>query len=319
MKKRLIALLLVFVLAMLPACSKSANPSGGNGDVTQAPKDDNAGKSDPTSIVTEDPTSAPTGEPAEAPAAGGDGPEDSTEDNGYDVDALGNTPDVYTFNYGVAESYIRDVTDYGDHLVVTFDAMYQILMHIEDLADVKVGDTIYVMDKPVVVTDILTLDDDYNYTVEHESVEEAGLYARVICLPENLADFYTAEQIEYNGFDENPEYASFGFVFSDDAYYAFTDWTWDDCYVPMTYCAMYGAKLVVTENTKVSSCYYDMDTYGFDFTMTGTEYFKLREDETAQEERKIWIHDDTGYRIYLKYEDGSYTGEIDELNEIYMP
>jgi hypothetical protein len=267
MKKRIIALLLVFVLAALCACSKSTEPTSKKEDVTQAPKEDNGGTSespDPTSTVTDAPTSAPTEEPTAEPTAeptdepvsnGSKGTEDDTDV--YNVDALGNAPGVYDFNYGVGESYIRNVTDYGDYFVVTFDTMYQIWVDVEDLANVKVGDVINVMDKPVTVTDILSIDDDYNYTVPHESVAEAGLDARVIVLPVNMSDFYTAEEIESNDFDANPEYASFGFVYGDDAYYAYNDWAWDDCYVPMLYYEMCGVNFVVTDETKVRPSLYD--------------------------------------------------------------
>ena len=53
--------------------------------------------------------------------------------------------------------------------------------------------------------------------------------------------------------------------------------------------------------------------------MSGTEYFHLRENEEEQEQRGIQIDDATSDRIYLKYENDGYTGEIEELNEIYMP
>ena len=420
MKKRMIALLLVFVMAMLSACGKSANQSGKNEDVTQAPMDDNGG-----STATEAPTGTPDAEPTDAPASdgeivggdwrthssysddyviaegfsvcfspldnkagyavynsadgsrvgtleaqdvvaegfvtndingdgfndvtiidgsfsyiyvyadkpwiegvgggcfefyasGSDGPEDGGEDD-YTVDALGNTPDVYDFNYGVGESYIRTVTDYGDYFVVTFDTMYQIRVDYQELADVKVGDTVYVMDKPVTVTDILTMDDDYNYTVKHDSAAEAGIEARIIVLPENLSDFYSADVIEDNDFNENPDYASFGFVYCDESYFAYSDWAWDDCYAPMTYCAMYGANFVVTDDTKVRPAYYDMETLGYDFTMSGTEYLRLMDDKEEQEKRSISIFDGIGYKIYPKYDGDSCTGELEEMNGIYTP
>ena len=173
-------------------------------------------------------------------------------------------------------------------------------------------------EKPVTVIDIVTLP-DYSEQVSHESVEEAGLDGRVVVLPENLTDFYSEETIERAGLNENPEDAAFGFVFFDDAYYAYSDWAWDDCYCDMTYCALAGAKLVVTDNTTVHPCYYIYETYGENYTMPGTEYFHLRENEEEQEQRGIQIDEATSYRIYLKYENDDYTGEIEELNEIYMP
>ena len=65
--------------------------------------------------------------------------------------------------------------------------------------------------------------------------------------------------------------------------------------------------------------YFDTVTYGYDYTMSGTDYLRLRENKSEQEQRQIYIYEDIEYHIYPKYEDDRYTAEIEEMNEIFAP
>lgn len=335
MKKRLLILLFVFVLAALTACGKKTEPAdNGRDDVTQAvtpeAKEPTAAPADePVDVPTDDPVDDPADEPVDVPMddpvdAPVDAPVDEpAEDPGEDdypvVDALGNDPSVYDWNYENFELRIVNAFDYDDHYLVMFDVLGRYAGDPEEIMGASVGDVLTLDGKPVTVTKILSMDSDYNYTVEHESYVEG---CRVIVMPEDIHDFYTEEAIAESGMDENPENAEFGFVSFDEGetFDAYCDWAWDDCYVPLNCIVLSGVNFAVTDETLAYPVYYDTEMYGYDYAMPGCEYLKLREEGSYEERSDIKVYPDVCYQIELERDEAGYaTGALSVLREIYTP
>ena len=250
-------------------------------------------------------------EPAEDP---GDGILDPVT-----VDALGNDPSVYDWNYENFTADILYVTDYDDYCVVTFDIKDQYALDSDEVVNASIGDVFSLNGRNVTVTKILSMDEDYNYTVEHDSYEEG---CRVIVMPENARDFFSVQALTEEALEDNPEYAEFGFVTFDggDTFYAYSDWAWDDCYDPIDYVILSGVNFVVTQDTLAYPAYYNTETYGYDLCLPGVEYLRLMDDDDEQERSGISIYPGVGYMIELERDsDGSATGALSVLREIYMP
>ncbi len=163
------------------------------------------------------------------------------------------------------------------------------------------------------------MDGDYSYTVEHDSYADG---CRVVVMPENARDFFPESELSDDDLADNPEYAEFGLVTFDggDTFGAYSDWAWDDCYVPVDYVILSGVNFVVTQDTLAYPSYYDIETYGYDFSIPGVEYLRLMEDEDEQERRGLSIHKGVGYQIEPERDSEGYaTGELSVLREIYMP
>ena len=249
-------------------------------------------------------------------------PADDPDDGILDpptVDALGNDPSVYDWNYENFTADIIGVNDNDDYCVVTFDIKDQYALASDEVVNASIGDVFSLNGRNVTVTKILSMDEDYNYTVEHDSYEEG---CRVIVMPENARDFFSVQALTEETLEDNPEYAEFGFVTFDggDTFYAYSDWQWDDCYVPVDYVILSGVNFVVTPDTEAYPAYCDRETYGYDFYLPGVEYLRLRDDDDEQERRGIHIYHGVGYQIELERDDEGYaTGELTVLREIYMP
>ncbi|MBP5652142.1 MAG: PT domain-containing protein [Lachnospiraceae bacterium] len=249
-------------------------------------------------------------------------PADDPDDGILDpptVDALGNDPSVYDWNYENFTADIIGVNDNDDYCVVTFDIKDQYALASDEVVNASIGDVFSLNGRNVTVTKILSMDEDYNYTVEHDSYEEG---CRVIVMPENARDFFSVQALTEETLEDNPEYAEFGFVTFDggDTFYAYSDWQWDDCYVPVDYVILSGVNFVVTPDTEAYPAYCDRETYGYDFYLPGVEYLRLRDDDDEQERRGIHIYHGVGYQIELERDDeGNPTGELTVLREIYMP
>lgn len=245
--------------------------------------------------------------------------EDPGEDDYPVMDALGNDPSVYDWNYENFKLRIVNAFDYDDHYLVMFDVLGRYAGDPEEIMGASVGDVLTLDGKPVTVTKILSMDSDYNYTVEHESYVEG---CRVIVMPEDIHDFYTEEAIAESGMDENPENAEFGFVSFDEGetFDAYCDWAWDDCYVPLTCIVLSGVNFVVTDETLAYPAYYDPEIYGYDYAMPGCEYLKLREEGSYEERSDIKVYPDVCYQIELERDEAGYaTGALSVLREIYTP
>ena len=251
--------------------------------------------------------------PAEEPG------EDDTDPEEYKVDALGNGPDVYDYDYSRYESLILSVIDMGIYYRMKIDVLDKYRVDADMIESLHVGDMLNLDGKWVTVTHIYSMDEDYNYTVDHDSFEEG---CRVIVMPEKITDFYFPAEIEEAGFDENPESAEFGFVYNsyEECYIAYSDWAWDDCYVEMNYVMLYGVNLAVNESTVVHPAYYDTSRYGSDLTLTGGEFMRLRESKEEQDNRGIHFYDGITYRITLEYDaEGRATGSVADIQEVYTP
>ena len=323
MKKIICVLTLIAVLAMLTACGKSEEkPAAGPTEtVTQAPEATKAEATpeptkaaeatpEPTSTPTPTPTPEPTPVPTEAPT-----PEPEIEPQ---VDALGNTPDVYEIDKSSMSAFMVNALDYGGYYVATFDFKRQYEIPFNELCTAKVGDVIDLDGKTVTVTRILSMNENFEYIVEHDTYEDG---CRIIVQPDNPEEFYTAEELDDLGYYDSPENAEFGFaMLYDDMFRAYSDWAWDDCYAAVYYTVLYHVNLVITENTVVEPAYYPMDEYGWDFTIDGLDYMHLRENREEQEERQIMTYDGIEMHITEVWDDtGRSTGEISNLREIYSP
>ncbi|MBQ3911508.1 MAG: hypothetical protein II694_00865 [Lachnospiraceae bacterium] len=235
------------------------------------------------------------------------------------VDALGNDPSVYDWNYENFEANILDVTDNDDFCEVKFDILAQYSIDPVEIVNASVGDVLSLDGKDVTVTKILSMDEDYNYTVEHDNYVEGS---RVVVMPENARDFFSVFEYTEEALEDNPEYAEFAFVSFDEGetFYAYSDWQWDDCYVPVDYVILSGVNFVVTPDTEAYPAYCDRETYGYDFYLPGVEYLRLRDDDDEQERRGIHIYHGVGYQIELERDSEGYaTGALSVLREIYMP
>ena len=330
--KKVISVLMILVMIMaLAACGKKEDPSdSGNAAVTQAEenkKDAEPTKAseptpEPTKEVTPEPTLNPEDDTSDNPNyVGGNyfSGEDDTDPAEYKVDALGNGPDVYDYDYSRYESLILSVIDMGIYYRMKIDVLDKYRVDADMIESLHVGDMLNLDGKWVTVTHIYSMDEDYNYTVDHDSFEEG---CRVIVMPEKITDFYFPAEIEEAGFDENPESAEFGFVYNsyEECYIAYSDWAWDDCYVEMNYVMLYGVNLAVNESTVVHPAYYDTSRYGYDLTLTGGEFMRLRESKEEQDNRGIHFYDGITYRITLEYDaEGRATGSVADIQEVYTP
>ncbi len=249
-------------------------------------------------------------------------PADDPDDDILDpptVDALGNDPSVYDWNYENFEAKIIGVTDYDDYCVVRFDILDQCFGSPSEVMNASVGDVLTVNGYPVTVTKILSMDGDYSYTVEHDSYADG---CRVVVMPENARDFFSESELSDDDLADYPEYAEFGLVTFDggDTFGAYSDWAWDDCYVPINYTILAGVNFVVTDETQAYSAYYDREEYGDDFYLPGIDYIRIRFDEDEQERMNLFIPPQVNYQIELERDDEGYaTGELTVLREIYMP
>lgn len=253
------------------------------------------------------PTVEPTDEPeiTEKPEPADDG-----------VDALGNAKWVYSIDKSKYVANITAVTDYGVYYGVKVNLKKAVTMGFDELSSRTVGDSVDIAGKKVTITGIYSLDEDSYFTIPQDSYVDGS---RIVVKPENPYDFFEAEEVEEY---EDPSSLEFAFVLNEDnnSFYAYDDWGWEDCYVLIYMTEYTGINMVVTDDTIVRPAYYSRENYGDDFTLTGSEYLKLREDEDEQESRNINIYDKVDMKITeVVGADGKYTGEIATITEYYMP
>ena len=317
MKKIILILTIVAALMAFTACGGSkdnaATPSNGDQtqttQITKAPADTKQSepvKQDDPTPVPDEPTPAPTDEPTPEPT---DEPAPPAVD--HQVDALGNSSDVYDIDKTDMIANIVAVNDYGEYRVVSFDFKQQYELMYNELAGKRVGDNVYLNGKTTTITKIYSEDKFFDFTVEHDSYEDG---CRILVEPENPEEFFTAEDIA-NGEKD------FGFVLytEDGTFRACIDWWWDCC-SPMCYTVLNHVNLVVTENTRVHCSDYPYDEYGDDFTVSGIEYLDMRDNEDLQNEREIFINKNAGmYITEVLDSTGRSTGEVESICEIYTP
>ena len=192
------------------------------------------------------------------------------------------------------------------------------LMYTE-LATKTKGDKVVLDGRVAYVVDILSANEDGNFVISHDTYNEED-DSRIIVRPDDVYEFYSENELDDLFYDEHPENADFGFVLNGEGMFeAYTDWQWDDCYCDMLCPVVMGVNLVVTENTVVKPVYYPYDEYGDDFTITGMEYFELRDNEDLQTEKNVRVYKSTAMYVEEVMEDGRSTGEVERLSEIYSP
>ena len=342
MKKSILCLMMILMVSLLAACgSKDTPASSGTNEKTTAteaptvtketkttpeptkeatPEPTKEATPEPTEEITPEPTEEITPEPTEeiTPEPTSEPVVDPDDDN-REVDALGNESFVYDVDKSEMIANILNVTEYGPYSVVKVSFKSPYSLPFNELAFKSIGDAVSLNGKPARIVSIVSRDASGDFTIEQNSYEDG---CRIVIRPENPSDFYSAVAIENENIDENPANGDFGFVLNseEDVFYAFTDWAWDDCYVPLYYTVLYGVNLVVTDDTIVTPVYFDHSALGDDFTLTGTEYLQLRADEAEQERRNIHVHEFTDlYITEVTDASGRSTGEIKSIEEIYSP
>ncbi len=271
---------------------------------------------EPTEEVTPEATAEPTEEVTPEPT---EDPE-PTEEPEIEVDALGNASYIHDIDKSEMIAQIVGYYEFvGDNYIAIIDFYDQFMLTYDEIVDKKAGDVVELNGSATIVKGFYTMDEQYDFSILNDSYVEGS---RMVVIPENPEELFPKSQMDDMGYDDDPEYYAIGFVSFDGegTFYGFTDWAWDDCYVPATYVTLPMVKLVVTPDT-VAQLAYCFTEEGHELVkISGTDYLKLREDEEGQEERGIHIYPSTDVYIEEILDDsGRSTGEISMIKEIYMP
>ena len=201
--------------------------------------------------------------------------------------------------------------DSNGNYTVTFDIKTEFNATFSDFEGSKVGDIVYVDDKPLVIQAFKKMDENNNISSQDKWDESVQL---IVVVPKNFADFYEGEMLEY--YEEYPEYADFGFLpgYYDCEYIAYDDYEYWDCdnyYVPF-YKVLSTKDFKVTKDTNVKLAY-SAERY-----ISGKDYFAIYTGE--KEIEGINVYKGIDFNLYEKYDKKKgFTDVISELQEIYTP
>ena len=208
---------------------------------------------------------------------------------------------------------ITDVSepDSNGNYTVTVECKTELNATYSDFEGTKVGDTVYIDEKPVIIQEFRVMDTSGKTKSQNKWDESVGL---IVVVPKNFSDFYEGESLKF--IEEYPEYADFGFITGDydNEYIAYDDyeyWEAEGYYVAL-YKVLSTKKFKVTKDTNVKLAYSEKRF------ISGKDYFAVyRGDKTID---GINVYKGLDYRLYEKYtkKDG-FTDVISELVEIYTP
>jgi len=341
MKKSVLCILVLAMIVVLAACSKNENAQ--NTETTPAttkqettPEPTKEVTTEPTKEVTAEPTQEVTAEPTEeatpepteevtpepteeiTPEPTEEPTPEPDDDSEIEVDALGNADYVNYIDKSDMRAEVVGYYDFiGDNYIAILNFYDQFALDIDVISSLKAGDTVELNGSKTIVKGFYTMDDDHDFSIKNDSFVEGS---RMVVIPENPEELFPRSQMDDMEYEEDPEYYAIGFVsfFGEETYTAYTDWAWDDCYVPATYIALPMVKLVVTPETTVRLAYSFGD--GAPEEISGPDYLKLRDDKEAQNERDITIYPSTEvYVTEILDDSGRSTGEISRIEEIYTP
>ena len=216
-------------------------------------------------------------------------------------------------------SQIKNISkaDNNGNYTLTADVYSQLGARVDDVLGKKVGDTIIVSDTfmfeefECTITDVIRFD-GYGEPEHLDTVED---YSCRPVLTTEYCDLFT----EY--FKDDPY---FGLVFNNTtgAYFmAYDDFAWDDCYSEFCCLISKDAQFLIDKKTLVFPANYDMQKYGFRYTIDAETYIALRGNKKKQQKLGIIIYDSLDCRLYMHYDSktDAFTNYLDEIFEIYSP
>ncbi|MCR5205062.1 MAG: hypothetical protein K6E47_08385 [Lachnospiraceae bacterium] len=325
MKKAVVLLMIVAMIAVLAACSKNeGGDSKANTEPTKAVETTPAetiptqeAKPTEAPAVTEEPTAEPTAEPTEEPTA--EPTEEPIDDTDvHERDALGNLAEVYYVDKSEMIGTITDITELveDEYYVFTMDFRMPIWLPYEELSDKKVGDKVMVNGEYVTISQILSIDENYTYTIPHDSYED-GCIVTVIPDEDDFFDNLLIDTELYMNVYDDTEFAFYPFN-EDGVFYAFAEWGLEELYYQMYIPTLHGVNLVVSNETEAEIVNYSYADYPDGAPIVnGVDYVKLRLGEIEME--NMHVYDST--EVYISEvvgEDGAYTGEISSIREIFV-